>query len=371
MTANTAVNIEEGLPTLQQWVDRIGSLDPVAMAAVRFRQDRLTKPHGALGRLETLAEQIAGITGEARPRLHHKVIVVMAGDHGVVAEGVSAYPSSVTGQMVLNFLAGGAAINVLARQVGARVVVVDMGVASELPAGSPQDAALISCKVAPGTANLAVGPAMRRDQAVQAILAGAAVVEGEIARGLNILGTGEMGIGNTTPAAAIAAVLTGRDPTHLVGRGTGLDPAGVAHKAEVVRRGLMTNRPDPTDGLDVLSKVGGFEIAGLAGAILAAAAHRCPVLVDGVIATAAAMIAVLLAPQARPYLIAAHRSAEPAHDAMLTWLRLQPLLDLGLRLGEGTGAALGMQILDAACRTLDEMATFGEAGVDEAHEEAA
>jgi nicotinate-nucleotide--dimethylbenzimidazole phosphoribosyltransferase len=364
MTANTIAVSEANLTALHAWIDRIGPLDPAAMAAARLRQDRLTKPLGALGRLEALAEQVAGITGQTRPRLAHKVIVVMAGDHGVTVEGVSAYPSSVTGQMVQNFLAGGAAINALARQVGGRVVVVDMGVASDLP---PQRG-LLSCKVAAGTENLAVGPAMSRDQAIQAILAGAAVVEDEIAAGLDMLGTGEMGIGNTTPAAAIAAALTGRDPSLLAGRGTGLDPAGVARKAEVVRRALAINRPDPADGLDVLSKVGGYEIAGLAGAILAAAANRRPVLVDGVIATAAAMIAVLLAPQVRPYLIAAHRSAEPGHDAMLTWLRLQPLLDLGLRLGEGTGAALGMQIVEAACRTLDEMATFGEAGVDEAHE---
>ena len=233
---------------------------------------------------------------------------------------------------------------------------------------------LLACKVALGTANLAVGPAMSRTQAMQALVAGAAVVDDQVAQGLDVLGTGEMGIGNTTPAAAIAAALTGLDPAGLVGRGTGLDDAGVAHKAEVVRRGLAVNRPDPADGLDVLSKVGGFEIGGLAGAMLAAAAHHRPVLVDGVIATAAAMVAVALAPQVRPYLLAAHRSAEPGHDAMLAWLQLTPLLDLGLRLGEGTGAALAMQVVDAACRTLDEMATFDEAGVDERteeHEEAA
>ena len=350
---------------LQGWLDRIGPLDAAAMAAAQARQDRLTKPQGALGRLEALSVQIAGITGQARPRLTDKVIVVMAGDHGVTAEGVSAYPSSVTAQMVFNFLAGGAAINALARQVGARIVVADLGVASELPV----QPGLLACKVALGTANLAVGPAMSRTQAMQALVAGAAVVDDQVAQGLDVLGTGEMGIGNTTPAAAIAAALTGLDPAGLVGRGTGLDDAGVAHKAEVVRRGLAVNRPDPADGLDVLSKVGGFEIGGLAGAMLAAAAHHRPVLVDGVIATAAAMVAVALAPQVRPYLLAAHRSAEPGHDAMLAWLQLTPLLDLGLRLGEGTGAALAMQVLDAACRTLDEMATFDEAGVDERTEE--
>lgn len=346
---------------LAELTARIGPLDEAAMTAATARQAQLTKPRGALGRLEPLSIQLAGITGQPCPTLAHKVIVVMAGDHGVTAEGISAYPASVTAQMVHNFLAGGAAINALARQVGARIVVADLGVATDLP---PQDG-LIRAKIAPGTANLAHGPAMTHAQAIAAIQAGVRIVEAEAVHGLDVLGTGEMGIGNTTPAAAIAAALTGDDPAQLVGPGTGLDAAGLAHKVDVVRRGLAHNRPDPKDALDVLTKVGGFEIGGLLGAMLATAARRRPIMLDGFIATAAAMLAVTLAPALRPYLIAAHRSAEPGHDVMLAWLGLTPLLDLQLRLGEGTGAALGMTIADAACRTLAEMATFDAAGVDD------
>jgi len=288
----------------------------------------------------------------------------MAGDHGVVAEGVSAYPQEVTPQMVYNFLAGGAAINVLARHVDARVTVVDMGVAAEIEPHPD----LVNKKVASGTANMAVGPAMSREQAMHALESGAEVVEAELTRGLDILGTGDMGIGNTTPSAAIACALTGRPAADVVGRGTGVDDAGLVRKAAVVERALAVNRPDPADGLDVLAKVGGFEIGGLAGAMLAAAAHRRPVVVDGFISTAAAMIAVALAPQIRPYLIAAHRSQEQGHHIMLDWLDLKPLLDLDLRLGEGTGAAIGFALIEGACKILDEMATFGEAGVSEGEE---
>ena len=345
--------------TLQDLIARISPLDTRAMAQAQARQNELTKPQGSLGRLEALSVQIAGITGQPRPRIRHKVITVMAGDHGVVAEGVSAYPQEVTPQMVMNFMHGGAAINVLARHVGARVTVVDMGVAadlSDLPG-------LVSKKVAPGTANMAQGPAMTRAQAEEALLSGAQVVLDELEKGLDILGTGDMGIGNTTPSAAIAAAVTGGDPAMIVGRGAGLDDQGVRRKAGVVRRALEVNRPDPADALDVLSKVGGFEIGGLAGAMIAAAAHRVPVMVDGFISTAAALIAAGLAPAIRPYLIASHRSRERGHPIMLAWLGLDPLLDLDLRLGEGTGAALGISLAEAACKTLDEMATFSEAAV--------
>lgn len=331
------------------------------MTAAAERQGRLTKPKGALGRLEQLSIQLAGITGQPRPHLPQKVVVVMAGDHGVTAEGVSAYPQSVTSQMVLNFLSGGAAINVLARQAGARVVVADLGVASPLPARPD----LHDIKVAAGTANMAQGPAMSREQALQAINTGADLIQDEIANELDILGIGEMGIGNTTAAAAIASVLTGQDAVELVGRGAGLNDAGLLHKIDIVRQAVAINRPDANDSVDILSKVGGFEIGGLVGAILAAAANRRPIMVDGFIATSAAMLAVNLAPTVRPYLFAAHRSAEGRHDLMLAWLGLEPLLALDMRLGEGTGAVLAMQIADAACRLLDEMATFGEAGVDE------
>jgi nicotinate-nucleotide--dimethylbenzimidazole phosphoribosyltransferase len=331
------------------------------MAAARARQAVLTKPRGSMGRLESLSIQIAGILGCPRPVIEHKVIITMAGDHGVVAEGVSAYPQQVTPQMVLNFLRGGAAINVLAQHVGARVVVVDMGVASHIDA----QPGLIDAKVALGTGNMAIGPAMTRDQALQALQAGAEIVEEELGRGLDILGLGEMGIGNTTPSTAIAAAMTGRSPAEIVGRGTGVDDAGLSRKQIAVQRALLVNRPDPKDALDVLTKVGGFEIAGIAGAMLAAAAHRRPVMADGFISTAAAMIAVGLAPQVRPYLIASHRSQERGHRLMLDWLGLEPLLDLDLRLGEGTGAALGISLAEAACKVLNEMATFEQAGVSQ------
>ena len=351
--------------TLDSLIASISALDSRAMTAARARQDMLTKPQGSLGRLEALSIQIAGITGQAIPRITNKAIVIMAGDHGVVAEGVSAYPQAVTPQMVYNFLNGGAAINVLARHVGARVVVVDMGVAADL---APR-AGLVSSKIAYGTANIARGPAMTRQAAVEALLAGSEVLPAERAKGLDIVGTGDMGIGNTTPSAAIAAVFTGRPVAEIVGRGTGVDDAGLARKREAVERALAVNHPDPKDGLGVLSKVGGYEIGGLAGLILAAAAQHIPVVVDGFISTAAAMIAVSLAPAVRPYLIAAHRSHERGHRLMLDWLGLDPLLDMDMRLGEGTGAALGISVAEAACKILAEMATFGEAGVAEKSKE--
>lgn len=344
---------------LESIISRIEPPDESAAAAARARQDTLTKPPGSLGRLEALSIQLAGITGEALPCIEHKVIVTMAGDHGVVAEGVSAFPQEVTPQMVLNFLGGGAAINVLAKHVGARIVIVDMGIAADM---EPHPGLLIR-KIAHGTGNIARGPAMSREQASQAIMAGVAVVEDEITRGLDIVGTGDMGIGNTTPSAAIAAALTGKPPAEIAGRGTGVDDAGLERKIKAIETALDVNQPDPGDGLDVLQKLGGFEIAGLAGVMLGAAAHRKPVMVDGFISTAAAMIAVAITPAVKPYLIAAHHSQESGHGLMLDWLGLSPLVDFDLRLGEGTGAALGISIAEAACKILAEMATFGEAGV--------
>jgi len=346
---------------LEQLIARIGPLDEEAMAAAQDRQDHLTKPQGSLGRLESLSVQIAGILSDPQPHIVHKVVTVMAGDHGVVDEGVSAYPQAVTPQMVENFLHGGAAINVLSRHVGARVVVVDMGVAVDIP---PRPGLLIQ-KVGYGTGNIARGPAMTRAQAVQTLLRGAEVVERELAGGLDILATGDMGIGNTTPSAAIAVALSGCSPAEIAGRGTGLDDAGLLHKVAVIAQALETNRPSPSDGLDVLSKIGGFEIGGLAGAILAAAAHRKPVVIDGFISTAAAMIAVQVAPMARNYLISAHCSQELGHRRMLQWLGVEPLLEFNMRLGEGTGAVLGISLAEAACKILCEMATFEEARVAE------
>ena len=332
---------------------------PEAMAAARARQASLTKPMGSLGRLEALSVQLAGIAGRPLPRVDRKAVVVLAGDHGVAAEGVSAYPPEVTAQMVLNFLGGGAAVNVLARQAGARVVVVDVGVAGDLPAHPD----LVPAKVARGTASFLRGPAMSREQAAQAIAAGAGVVAAEAGRGLDLLATGEMGIGNTTPASAIAAVYTGLPVAQVTGRGTGVDDAGLARKVEVIEAGLALHRPDPDDPLGVLAAVGGFEIGAIAGVCLAAAAHRVPVVVDGFISAAGALIAAALCPAARPYMIASHLSVEQGHGPLWQALGLEPLLALDLRLGEGSGAVLAMHLVEAACRILGEMATFEDAGV--------
>jgi nicotinate-nucleotide--dimethylbenzimidazole phosphoribosyltransferase len=332
------------------------------MQAARERQNQLTKPAGSLGRLEELSIQLAGIVGKSIPTIKEKAMIVMAGDHGVVAEGVSAYPQEVTPQMALNFLAGGAAINVLARHVGARVVVVDMGVANDIPTA---DENLIRRRVASGTANLAHGPAMTRAQAEEAIQRGIEIALAEISKGADILGTGDMGIGNTTPSAAIACALMNQSPENIAGRGTGVDDDGLKRKIAVIEQALRVTQPNANDGLDVLAKVGGFEIGGLAGVMIGAASKRAPVMADGFISTAAAMIAVTLAPQCKDYLIAAHRSKENGHTLMLQWLGLKPLLDLDLRLGEGTGAALGISLAEAACKILAEMATFGEAGVSD------
>jgi nicotinate-nucleotide--dimethylbenzimidazole phosphoribosyltransferase len=338
---------------------QIGPLDDAAMQAASARQEALTKPPGSLGRLEEISIRMAGISGQPLPEVRDKVIVVMAGDHGVVAEGVSAYPQAVTAQMVLNFLNGGAAINVLARHISARVVVIDMGMAVDVPA----QPGLIIKKIARGTANIALGPAMTRIQAIRAVEAGAEVVAQEIRRGLDLLAPGDMGIGNTTPSAAIAAAITGSPPDELVGRGTGVDDLGLQRKIRAVERALEVNSPNPADALDVLAKVGGFEIGGITGAILAAAAHRRPVVVDGFISTAAAMLAVTLQPRVREYLFASHCSQELGHRRMMDWLGLKPILDLQMRLGEGTGAALASSLIEAACRSLVEIATFAEAGV--------
>jgi len=335
------------------------------MEAARERQGRLTKPPGSLGRLEALSVQVAGIQGRARPEVSKKVVFVAAGDHGVVAQGVSAYPQAVTAQMVANFAAGGAAINVLARHVGARVVVVDMGVAGE----TARAARVVRKKVALGTADITRGHAMSRRQARETVRSGIEVFEEELGRGMELAATGDMGIGNTTPSAAIIATFTGRPAAEVAGRGTGVDDAGLARKVAVLEQALSVNRPDPNDALDVLGKVGGFEIGGLAGVILAAAANRVPVVIDGLISGAAALVAAGLEPRAKEFMIAGHLSTEPGHRAALEHLGLEPVLDLGMRLGEGTGAALAMGIVEAAVRTLNEMATFEEAGVSGAEAE--
>lgn len=348
--------------SVEMLASRIGVLDEAAMAAARARQDQLTKPQGSLGRLEDLSVQLAGITGQCPPPIpERRAVLVFAGDHGVVAQGVSAFPQEVTPQMVLNFLRGGAAINVLARQANARVTVVDAGVAAEIP---PTDG-LVSGKIAAGTQDFTLGPAMTRDQALAALELGVRVARAEIERGLDLLACGDMGIGNTTPSAAITAVITGRSVRDVTGPGTGINRAALERKVAVIEKAIDVNRPDPADAIDVLSKVGGFEIGAIAGAMLAAGAERVPVVVDGFIATAGALIACTLAPNLRQFLIAGHRSQEPGHDLALAHLGLQPLLDLRMRLGEGTGAVLAFHVVEAAARIINEMATFAEAGVSE------
>jgi len=340
-------------------IEKIEPVDQDLMEEAQKRLDFLTKPQGSLGRLEELAKKLVGITREKDPEVDKKVVIVMAGDHGIVAEGVSAYPQEVTPQMVYNFIRGGAAINVLAKHVGADVVVVDMGVATDLE----DDTGVVSKKIGYGTKNFAKGPAMTREEAVQAIQAGIEVVES--IENLNILATGEMGIGNTTPSSAIIATFSGCNVEEVTGRGTGVDDEGLKKKVAAIEKGLAINKPDPADALDVLSKVGGFEIAGLAGCVLAAAANKIPVVIDGFISTAGALIATELAPTAKEYIIASHMSQEIGHRLMLERMGLTPLLDLGFRLGEGTGAALAMGLVEAGIKILKEMATFADAGVSE------
>lgn len=346
---------------LEEIIACVGELSAQAMDQARARQLDLTKPPGSLGRLEALHVQIAGITGIVTPQLDQKAVIVMAGDHGVAVEGVSAYPAEVTPQMVLNFVRGGAAINVLADAAGARVVIVNAGVATELPALP----AIIDRPVARGTANMASGPAMSREQAIQSLELGIDILEQERLRGLDIVATGDMGIGNTTASAAVVAALTGKAVADVTGRGTGIDDVGWARKVRVIERALAINRPDPGDPLDVLAKVGGFEIGGLAGVMLAAAAARIPVVIDGFISGAAALVATELCPAVRRFMIAAHSSVEVGHRIILERLELSPLLQLDLRLGEGTGAALALPIIDAALRIPRDMATFSEAGVSQ------
>ncbi len=346
------------MTALDRLVAAVVPPDERAAAVARQRLDSLTKPRGSLGRLEELIVRVVVITGNPLPRVESPVIFTLAGDHGVAAEGVSAYPQAVTAQMVENFVRGGAGVNVLARHVGARVVVADFGVVAPLAGGQ----GVVRHRVGAGTRSITQGPAMTRDEALQAIVAGAGLVD-EAAP--DCVGTGEMGIGNTTAASALTAALTGADPAMITGRGTGVADDVWVKKVEAVRRALAVNRPDSRDPLGVLAAVGGFEIAGLVGVVLAGAARRVPVVLDGFIATAAALVAARLAPGARDYLIAAHRSAEPGHVRLLEALGLTPYLELGMRLGEGTGAALGIGLLQAALACYRDMATFSEAGVSE------
>lgn len=346
----------------------VGPLDQGALADATALQGRLTKPAGALGRIEGIGIQLAGIAGECPPPIPAPAAVaIFAGDHGVLAEGVSPWPQEVTGQMVANFVAGGAAINVLARQVGASVTVVDVGIATDLaPLGLDGAPGLQRRRIRAGTGNLAVEPAMTTDEAQQALDIGAETAAELVAGGARCLVTGEMGIGNTTPAAALIAVLTGVVPAQVTGRGTGIDDATLARKVAVIERALTRHAEALVQGpLAVLAAVGGLEIAALVGFIVGGAAARIPVVIDGVIADAAALVAAALVPDVLGYCIAGHRSTEPGATAALAHLGLIPLLDLGMRLGEGSGACLALPVIEASARILGEMATFDSAGVTE------
>lgn len=342
--------------------DLLKNLEPLnndARQKAAARLNSLTKPIGSLGVLEDIVIKLAGITGEIMPQVKKKLVVVMAGDHGVVEEGVSTAPQSVTTEMVYNFLNGGAGINVLARCAGAQVKVVDVGVANP----DLKYAGLISRKVRLGTANMAKGPAMSREEALQAISVGIEVAQEEINQGVQLLATGEMGIGNTTPSSAILKVYSDADLSTIVGPGVGLNDEGVLNKIKVIAAALKVNEPDPADPLDVLAKVGGLEIAGMAGLILGSAAGKVPVVIDGFISGVAALIACKIAPQVKDYIIASHLSEEPGHKLVLEVMGMEPMLKMRMRLGEGTGAALAFNIIEAASRIMSEMATFKEAGV--------
>lgn len=355
--------------TEESFGDVARSVAPVSDGAARQareRHDRLTKPQGSLGRLEDLGIQLSAIARTCPPPIPASVtIAVFAGDHGVVAAGVTPWPSEVTAQMVANFCAGGAAVNVLARHIGASVVVVDVGVSSEIPGESPS---LVRRNVARGTANLATGPAMTRGQALEALEVGVEIAIDAIANGAQLLVTGDMGIGNTTPSAALIAHFTDSSPRTVTGRGTGIDDEMLETKISVIESALGRLASDATP-LNVLSEVGGLEIAAMAGFIVAGAAQGVPVVIDGVIATAAALAAAAFAPSVTQYLIAGHRSSEPGASAGLAHLGLAPVLDLSLRLGEGSGAALAVPIVQAAAKILREMATFDSAGVTERDED--
>jgi nicotinate-nucleotide--dimethylbenzimidazole phosphoribosyltransferase len=344
-------------------IDNISSPNDQAREKAKARLDQLTMPHWALGRLMDLAVEMAGMTGQSPPPVERKTIVTMAGDHKVTEEGVSLYPAEVTPQMIGNFVNGGAGVNALSSLTGARVVVVDMGVNADL---SGMGDRIIHKKIGMGAANIAKGPAMSREDAEKSIEAGIEIAA-DLSNSTDVFGTGDMGIGNTTPSAAIIAAITKSDPADITGRGTGLDDDQLKHKIEVIRTILKVNKPDLNDGVDILAKLGGFEIGGIAGMILGAASMRKPILIDGFISTAAALIAKTIEPKSQDYMISSHLSVEPGHSAMLKALGKTPLLEMDMRLGEGTGSALAFCLVDAAVKVLTKVATFEEATVSQAN----
>jgi nicotinate-nucleotide--dimethylbenzimidazole phosphoribosyltransferase len=338
---------------------RIKPVNSELLAQAQARLDNKTKPPGSLGRLEEFARRVVAISGSPEPDLSKKVVFTFAGDHGIVEEGVSLYPKEVTAQMVFNFLAGGAGVNVLARHAGAEVRVVDVGVDHDFEGC----AGLIHRKIARGTQNFAKGPAMTHDEALAALRVGIDLADDCKTEGVGLIGTGEMGIGNTSPSSAIIAAISGISVRDLTHRGTGINDAALEHKIRVIEQGLALNRPDGKDPLDVLTKVGGLEIAAIAGLVLGCAANSIPVVIDGFISTAGALIASELHPNVRDYIFAAHKSVEIGHSFMLERINVRPILDMDFRLGEGTGAALAMGLIDAGIKVLKEMATFEQAGV--------
>ncbi len=344
---------------LKEIVRKIKKPDPSLIGQAQIRLDNLTKPQGSLGRLEELAKQIVCITGNLNPRIKKKAVIVMAADHGVVEEGISAYPAEVTSQMVYNFLKGGAAINVLARHIGAEILVVDMGVAADFE----EHQMLMRSKIGYGTKNMAKGPAMTEAQAVRSIEEGIGIAEEMVKKGCDIIATGEMGIGNTTASSAIASVICRTDIESVTGYGTGINDGCLKNKINVIKKAISVNKPNAGDGINVLSKVGGFEIGGIAGIILGCAANRIPVVIDGFISGAGALIASVIAPDSTNYMIASHCSSERGHSIVLNRLDLKPLFDFDMRLGEGTGAAIGISIVEASVKILNEMATFSQAKV--------
>jgi len=340
-------------------VSRIRPVPTDLDADIWRKLDAQARPDRSLGRLEELAFRVARIQGTLSPVVEGKTIFTFAGDHGIAEEGVSLFPQEVTHEMVANFIRGGASVNIIAAFYGIEVTVVDIGVKGDFE-GMPE---LVRRKVAHGTRNFLKGPAIKEAEVIQAIQTGIDLVSEKVEEGTSLFGTGDMGIANTTPSTAVLCAITGADPQEVTGRGTGIDETTMKRKADVIRQGLNLHRPDPKDPIEILCAVGGFEIAGIAGEILGAALHRCPVVVDGFISTAGAMIALLLEPKAKDYLILAHRSQEAGHEAMIRWIGQVPLLDLAMRLGEGTGAAIAMNLVELSTHVLNEIASFEEAAV--------
>lgn len=343
-------------------MDTLNAIEPIAqnfMREAQKRSDNLTKPQGSLGRLEELAALVCGIKRTLKPKTENKVIFTLAADHGVAEEGVSAFPQEVTKEMISNFVNGGAGVNVLARHINAKVIVVDMGVKGEILSKD-----VIIKKIANGSKNFTKGLAMTREQAIKSVLYGIELVDEEMKNGtIDIVGTGDMGIANTTPSSAVVAAITHAEVEKITGRGTGISDEIFNNKIMVIKKGLNLNKPNPDDAIDVLSKVGGFEIGGIAGVILGCAKNKIPVVIDGFISGVGALIAYKLNPLTKDYMLASHQSVEQGHKILLEYIGLKPLLNLNLRLGEGTGAALGINLVEAACKILNEMATFEEADV--------